>query len=101
MPNRSKLEAKARRNPGGLRLEEVVRLAEADGFEVTCTTRGHYVVTHPELPYTVGLAEPHGRGERRIKSAYVRKLLSAIDEVRALKQRPDALDQAADDAAEE
>lgn len=82
MGSQDKLERKARRSPGSLRIDEVVRLAEAAGCTVTRTTGGHYVVGHPRLPFTVGLAEPHG-GERQVKSVYVRKLLSAIDELRA------------------
>lgn len=82
MGSQDKLERKARRNPGSLRIEEVVRLAEAEGCTVTRTTGGHYVVSHNRLPYTVGLAEPTG-GEHQVKSVYVRQLLSAIDELRA------------------
>jgi hypothetical protein len=82
MSGRDKLERKARRNPGGLRIEEVVRVAEAAGCQVTRTSGGHYVVTHPRLTHTVGLAEPHGGGDSLVKSVYVRKLLNAIDAVR-------------------
>jgi hypothetical protein len=82
MSGRDKLEAKARRNPGSLRIEEVVRLAEDAGFDVTRTTRGHFGLAHQRLTYTVGLAEPHGSGESFVKSVYVRKLLNAIDELR-------------------
>ncbi len=82
MGSRDKLERKARRSPGGLRIEEVVRLAEGAGFSVTRTTGGHYVLVHPRLTWTIGLAEPHGGGDSLVKSVYVRKLLSSLHALR-------------------
>lgn len=78
-----KLERKARRNPGGVRIGELVHLAESAGFAVTRTTAGHYVLVHPGLRATVGVAEPHGGGDSFLKVSYVRKVLSAIDDLRA------------------
>ncbi len=88
MSGRDKVERKARRNPGSLRIDEVVRLAETEGCTVTRTTGGRYVVSHTRLTYTVGLAEPHG-GEPLVKLVYVRKLLSALDELRDKSADPE------------
>jgi hypothetical protein len=81
MGDKEKLEQKARRAPGGLRIEDVIRLAEEAGFQVTRTTRGRCICKHPHLRHTVGLAEPHGKGDSFVKPVYVRNLLSAIDAV--------------------
>lgn len=76
-----KLEAKARRNPGGLRVDEVIALAEQSGFACRRSRRGHWICRHPQLTGRVGIAEPHG-DERHVKPVYVRDLLAAIDQIR-------------------
>ncbi len=76
-----KLENKARRNPNGLKFNELLYLAECNGF-VFRRQKGtsHRIYTHPffarPLPFQTGK-----KGEA--KPYQVRQLLDAMDQLRS------------------
>jgi len=61
--------------PGILRFDEVVKLAEALGFELSRTSGSHHIFTHPAIPELVNLQEVGGMA----KAYQVRQLLKLVE----------------------
>ncbi|MEW6753365.1 MAG: hypothetical protein AB1505_20640 [Candidatus Latescibacterota bacterium] len=86
MPIQAKLERAARQNPRSVRIQQLVAILEGRGFECRRTTGGHWQCYQPGLRLDVQLAEPHGKGDRFVRVAYVRKALRAVDAVVAAEE---------------
>ena len=72
-----RLLAKAKRNPAGLRLEELCRLAEHAGFEFVRQRGSHRIYRHHGLGGTLSVQDFRGEA----KPYQVRQLISVIEEI--------------------
>jgi hypothetical protein len=76
-----KIEAKIRNNPCDVSLEDLIKLMELYGFRAKKTREG-YMFYHSALRgkhQIPRVANPHGKGERKVKKSYVLICLEAID----------------------
>jgi len=72
-----KLLEKARRSPNNLRFTELCQLAEFYGFTLQRQHGSHHI--YKRLGYPLALTFPECTG--KVKAAYVRLLLDAIEEL--------------------
>lgn len=81
MPPQDRAEQSVRKSPGTVRVEDLVSVLRAHGFDCRRTGNGHWVCFHPQRKARTQFAEPHGKGDSFVKQPYVRKALRAIDAV--------------------
>jgi predicted RNA binding protein YcfA (HicA-like mRNA interferase family) len=72
-----KLLEKARRSPNNLRFTELCQLAECYGFTLQRQHGSHHIYKRPGYPLALTFPECTGK----VKAAYVRLLLDAIEEL--------------------
>lgn len=72
-----KLLARARRNPSGLRFEELVRLAECYEFRFSRQRGSHLIYRHSGLRTTISLQAQRGMA----KDYQVKQVLELIEEI--------------------
>jgi hypothetical protein len=81
MGRRSKAEQRIRRNPKGVRLDELLGVLRAAGFDTRLGRRGHWTCSHPSGTGCT-LPNPHGRGDTHLLPEYVEQGLRALDGAR-------------------